>query len=64
MPNLQQKIAWTSLHPATLSKSCPNHICMGTNQLQLLGSMEHPVAVLMKGCFAFRNKGCLFHLPV
>lgn len=63
-PNLQQKMAWAALHPANLSGSCPDHICMDTNQLQLLGYMEGPVTVLKKGCFAFRNKGCFFHLLI
>lgn len=63
-PNLQQKMAWATLQPTKLSGSCPDHICMGTNQLQLLGYMEHPTTVLKKSCFAFRNKGCFFHLLI
>lgn len=47
------------LHPADLGRSCPDHICMGANQLQLLGYVEHTITVLKKSCFAFRNKGCI-----
>lgn len=63
-PNLQQKMALATLHPANLSGSCPDRIYTGTNRLQLLGYMECPIAVLKKGCSALRKKGCFRHLVI